>query len=1394
MSVDNDTLKYRRRLYLLLEKYEPDKVGGAMGLAQKAAGREEPFMKALVKKYGPEPPYVPLPPDYIERLTKLLTDFYTLHDQSKISNIPNLIQNHAGAEEGVFRVMEKNYGVTVDRNVIYSPSAATPAAPATAAPIGKAPIKVPASAPPQSSGHPTERTVSGKQQVPTPSSGKAVVGKRPVPPTTEAAVASGKSSPRSASPVPPSHPVRPDSPTPGSKKAVVRVSSPIQKPAPVGHSPPLSKTTSKSHEMESTHPPSSTAATAIAAPSNGGDASPHKKVEIRLPDGAPDGSGGGATKTMSSRRHRDDPSPKEDGRASRSSSGVAGWTHSERKSKSEKKEKHDKRDSAQASRSNSGVTGDHTEEKKSRRRHRDGDDTTSHDSGHNASRTASAAVSRSKSGKSKHHERTEDEERLKKEKHEKKEEKRTEKKKKEKKGGWDGFEDLDELQQKSHMRERLRAFYARYDEAKIPSIDGIVEKYYKHPTKLFMVLEKKYGPEFEEDGESDNENEANAALTPTNARKVDSPAVSPRNASSGAKPSLPIVPATFTTPSTSKSTTSKAVGKSDRFNYGPRDKRRQNHQMEVVCDPPLHRGANERVPWTSQAAHCDGETARSSRGKPRAHHRGTASPGLIVVVPDEKAPLPPTNATICAVVNAAKQFCSKGSTGTSRSTRTKRALDIIVDVVGWMSLASPGRVADLIQHKYGSRLSEAIQMFSPSPTSARRGSAHQTRSFFDDDSASTTQLDNELDEFLDEEEEDAVFELQGRIGAFLTRFDPGLATLSLPLGKAFSSTPDDILGALENRYAADIANLRALEMAEDQFRHRVKKFLNYHHPRHQYDITLIRDLFSDKQAVLMKYLEREYGPEPTHSYPNPPTKTHAAGRRKRLQLVPPHSSKEGQVAETVHTLRILKLLQDYSLDDGRFSTAPHSPTKPKAGVTPVSRVAAALSLRPMSWLLALKSAVANDNARNSDSHPSMSTGDVMSGVLSQLLDDYDTAHRVFQFFNYNIGVAMEYLTYALGPEMFQSPLDEAYDAVLTETRVVLRQEEILARQQQQQNQLKNTKVGSGLHMGHCDPSPVSSRDEHVVLRELFERHGFVSSDPVFVLESNGLSRFAYLVIELYMDGDSTHMDDLMGEDFEDFGIPREILAVGGFEEEQRGKPLHVASNGMVISGRLSPLVHLSPKATPSSHPANDATDPLSPSRFNLTTPLHKSSNIAAMDIQVIRNFFIERGLTHRTGDSANILRDHGGSVDATLAFLNDLYPASNGGTLSGGGGNTLPLQTAATYLSPTHAMGAAARRQPSYNNTSRSGGAFNSSIGNMGGLLSQHASLLYLAPLRKAVAAQINEEEETIRTVIVHEEYLAASSLRLQARQEASLYQRLKFVSSTVLVGGTLREGDFFTV
>eukprot|EP00658_Telonema_sp_P-2_P076769 TRINITY_DN6793_c0_g1_i1.p1 TRINITY_DN6793_c0_g1~~TRINITY_DN6793_c0_g1_i1.p1 ORF type:complete len:270 (-),score=40.70 TRINITY_DN6793_c0_g1_i1:96-905(-) len=236
-------------------------------------------------------------------------------------------------------------------------------------------------------------------------------------------------------------------------------------------------------------------------------------------------------------------------------------------------------------------------------------------------------------------------------------------------------------------------------------------------------------------------------------------------------------------------------------------------------------------------------------------------------------------------------------------------------------------------------------------------------------------------------------------------------------------------------------------MAEDQFRHRIKKYLQYHHHKHQYDIGLVRDIFSEKESVLMQYLEREYGPEPTPSYPNPPTKTHAAARRKRMQIMPPHASKEGMVSEVVSTLRILKLLQDYAIL-GNTTTTNNSATSsvvdttvsttkafPTSSASPiVSRLnGTILTLTPSMWLMDLTNGVSTTAQTGAGQTTTTTTGQVMRCVMTHLLDDYDTAHRLLQFFNYNIALAMEYLTYAVGPELLQGALDEAYEVLRAQT-------------------------------------------------------------------------------------------------------------------------------------------------------------------------------------------------------------------------------------------------------------------------------------------------------------------------------------------------------------------------
>ena len=66
---------------------------------------------------------------------------------------------------------------------------------------------------------------------------------------------------------------------------------------------------------------------------------------------------------------------------------------------------------------------------------------------------------------------------------------------------------------------------------------------------------------------------------------------------------------------------------------------------------------------------------------------------------------------------------------------------------------------------------------------------------------------------------------------------------------------------------------------------------------------------------------------------------------------------------------------------------------------------------------------------------------------------------------------------------------------------------------------------------------------------------------------------------------------------------------------------------------------------------------------------------------------------------------------------------------------------------------------------------------------------LLQVPLRKVVAAAVNDEEVSERNLIVFNEYFEASSLRQKIRQEEALFQRLRHVSSSYL-GGNRNSGN----
>ena len=136
--------EYRRRLFLLFEKYDPPRLNTLLAILTKAEGKEGPFMAAMVKRYGPEPPYTPFPEEAKAALRDRLHAFYSRHDPSKLAGIPNVVIKYVGAEPELFAQLSRKYE---DGGGGGQAAADTPASP-PASPTAKGPAKAAAKRPP----------------------------------------------------------------------------------------------------------------------------------------------------------------------------------------------------------------------------------------------------------------------------------------------------------------------------------------------------------------------------------------------------------------------------------------------------------------------------------------------------------------------------------------------------------------------------------------------------------------------------------------------------------------------------------------------------------------------------------------------------------------------------------------------------------------------------------------------------------------------------------------------------------------------------------------------------------------------------------------------------------------------------------------------------------------------------------------------------------------------------------------------------------------------------------------------------------------------------------------------------------------------------------------------
>jgi hypothetical protein len=138
-STRTDSDDYKARLLRILQQYEPGQLGQADKMLEKYKGKEEAMIKALVKKYGPEPPgggAVAAPPApagpagfTIEQRIRRLVKKY---QNDKYEQVPAMLEKYKGKEEQLIASLVKKFGaeptepMDIDGN---TPAAASPAEP-----------------------------------------------------------------------------------------------------------------------------------------------------------------------------------------------------------------------------------------------------------------------------------------------------------------------------------------------------------------------------------------------------------------------------------------------------------------------------------------------------------------------------------------------------------------------------------------------------------------------------------------------------------------------------------------------------------------------------------------------------------------------------------------------------------------------------------------------------------------------------------------------------------------------------------------------------------------------------------------------------------------------------------------------------------------------------------------------------------------------------------------------------------------------------------------------------------------------------------------------------------------------------------------------------------------
>ena len=117
---------HKERLIAFYQKYNPEKLSGVDATLEKFKGREEDMFKALVGKYGPEPgaatsTATASSPSSSTNFKERLTAYYQKYNPEKLPGVDATLEKFKGREEDMFKALIAKYGPEPTSS--YSPTA-----------------------------------------------------------------------------------------------------------------------------------------------------------------------------------------------------------------------------------------------------------------------------------------------------------------------------------------------------------------------------------------------------------------------------------------------------------------------------------------------------------------------------------------------------------------------------------------------------------------------------------------------------------------------------------------------------------------------------------------------------------------------------------------------------------------------------------------------------------------------------------------------------------------------------------------------------------------------------------------------------------------------------------------------------------------------------------------------------------------------------------------------------------------------------------------------------------------------------------------------------------------------------------------------------------------------